>query len=42
MNLQYYNRYNKFLNNGTQEVVHYIDIPSKSTDKNYIYSVGQS
>lgn len=42
MNLQYYNRYNQFLVNGQQEVVPYIILPSKSTDKNYIYKVGQS
>ena len=42
MSLQYYNRYSKFLNNGEQQVVPYINLPSKSTDKNYIYRVGQS
>jgi hypothetical protein len=42
MALQYYNRYNQFLNNGQQEVVPYINLPAKSTDKNYIYKVGQS
>jgi hypothetical protein len=42
MSLQYYNRYSKFLNNGEQQVVPYISLPSKSTDKNYIYRVGQS
>lgn len=42
MNLQYYNRYNQFLINGEQQVVPYISLPSKATDKNYIYIVGQS
>jgi hypothetical protein len=42
MNLQYYNRYNQFLINGEQQVVPYITIPTKVTDKNYIYIVGQS
>ena len=41
-NLQYYNRYSSFLNNGQQSVVPYIKLPTKSTDKNYIYKVGQS
>jgi hypothetical protein len=39
---QYYNRYNNFLINGEQTVVPYIDLPSKTTDKRYIYKVGQS
>jgi hypothetical protein len=42
MNLQYYNRYSQFLINGEQEVVPYINLPVKSTDKNYIYRIGQS
>ena len=42
MNLQYYNRYNQFLINGEQQVVPYINLPTKVTDKNYIYIVGQS
>ena len=37
-----YNRYNDFLLNGEQTVVPYISIPSKSTDKKYIYKIGQS
>lgn len=41
-NLQYYNRYSDFLINGQQTVVPYITLPSKSTDKNYIFKVGQS
>ena len=40
--LQYYNRYSNFLINGQQTTVPYITLPSKSTDKNYIYKVGQS
>ena len=42
MNLQYYNRYNEFLINGQQNVVPFVTLPSKTTDKNYIYKVGQS
>ena len=39
---QYYNRYNNFLLNGQQTVVPYINLPTKTTDKKYIYKVGQS
>lgn len=39
---QYYNRYNNFIINGNQTVVPYINLPSKTTDKRYIYKVGQS
>ena len=39
---QYYNRYGNFVINGTQTVVPYINLPSKSTDKRYIYKVSQS
>ena len=42
MGLQYWNRYSDFLINGQQTVVPYIVLPSKSSDKNYIYKVGQS
>ena len=42
MALQYYNRYNQFLLNGVQTTVPYINLPSKPTDKKYIYRVGQS
>jgi hypothetical protein len=38
MNLQYYNRYNEFLINGQQTVVPYINLPAKTTDKNFIYN----
>ena len=41
-NRQNYNRYNQFLLNGEQTVVPYISISSKSSDKRYIYKVGQS
>ena len=41
-NRQNYNRYNEFLINGEQSVVPYISISSKSSDKRYIYKVGQS
>jgi hypothetical protein len=39
---QNYNRYNEFLLNGTQTIVPHVSLPSKSTDKRYIYKVGQS
>ncbi len=39
---QNYNRYGDFLLNGQQTVVPFISISSKSTDKKYIYKVGQS
>ena len=39
---QYYNRYNDFVINGQQTVVPYINLPTKTTDKRYIYKVGQS
>lgn len=39
---QTYNRYDDFLIDGTQTIVPYINIPSKSTDKRYIFKVGQS
>jgi hypothetical protein len=42
VNRQYYHRYNDFLVDGKQTVVTYVSLPSKSTDKQYIYVVGQS
>ena len=42
MNLQYYNRYNQFLLNGQQTVVSYVNLPSKSSDKKYIYREGMT
>ena len=39
---QYYNRYNNFIINGQQTVVPYVNLSSKSTDKRFIYKVGQS
>jgi hypothetical protein len=39
---QSYQRYNDFLINGEQTVVPYINLPTKTTDKRYIYKVGQS
>jgi hypothetical protein len=42
MALQYYNRYSQFLQNGVQTVVPYINLPTKSSDKVYIYKVGIS
>ena len=39
---QYYNRYNDFIIDGQQTVFPYVTIPGKSSDKKYIYRVGQS
>lgn len=39
---QAYNRYDTFLVNGEQTVVPYINLPSKTSDKRYIYKVDQS
>jgi hypothetical protein len=39
---QTYNRYTDFVINGQQTVVPYINLPSKTTDKRFIYKVGQS
>ena len=39
---QYYNRYKDFIIDGQQTIVPYINLQSKSTDKRYIYKVGQS
>lgn len=38
----YWNRYSQFLINGEQTVVPYVQLPSKPTDKTYIYKVGKS
>lgn len=40
--MKYFNRYQDFLINGKQTVVPYVNIPSKPTDKRYIYRVGMS
>lgn len=40
MALQYFNRYNQFLQNGEQKVVPYINLPAKSSDKRHIYKAG--
>jgi hypothetical protein len=42
MALQYWNRYSDFLINGQQTVLPFVQVPSKTSDKNYIYKVGQS
>ena len=39
---QSYNRYSQFVINGNQTVVPYINLPSKTTDKRFVYKVGQS
>ena len=38
----YWNRYSDFLINGEQTGYPFAPLPSKSSDKNYIYKVGQS
>ena len=40
--MEYYNRYNQFIFNGQQSIVPFVELPSKSTDKKYIYKVGKS
>ena len=39
---QYYNRYSDFIINGQQTVFPFVTVPGKSSDKKYIYKVGQS
>ena len=34
---QYFNRYSNFVINGQQTVVPYVNLPSKSIDKRFIY-----
>jgi hypothetical protein len=38
--MQYWDRYQDFLINGQQTVVPFVTIPSKSTDKRFIYRSG--
>lgn len=40
--MQYFNRYTEFLINGQQTVVPYVRIPSKPSDKKFIYRQGIS
>lgn len=40
--MQYFNRYTEFLINGQQTVVPYVRIPSKPSDKKFIYRQGVS
>ena len=40
--MRYYNRYQDFLLNGEQTVVPFVNIPSKPTDKKFIYKVSRS
>ena len=42
MSREYYNRYNDFILEGQQTVVPYVKLPAKSSDKKFIYKVGQS
>jgi len=42
MALGYYNRYNLFYINGEQTVVPYVTVPTKPSDKVYVYKVGVS
>jgi hypothetical protein len=39
---QIYNRYSEFIVDGEQTVVPYINLPSKTTDRRYIYKIGKS
>lgn len=40
--MQYYDRYDDFLINGQQTVVPYLKIPTKPTDKRYVFKLGVS
>jgi len=40
--MKYYDRYQDFLVNGKQTVVPFVNLPSKPTDKKYIYRVSKS
>ena len=42
MALEYFNRYQNFLITGQQTVVPYVKVPTKTTDKKFIYKVGMS
>jgi hypothetical protein len=42
MGREYYNRYVDFILEGRQTVVPYASVPPKSSDKKFIYKVGQS
>lgn len=42
MQLQYYNRYSQFLENGESITVPFVLLNPKPSDKNYIYKVAQS
>jgi hypothetical protein len=40
--MEYYNRYKDFLINGNQTIVPFVEIPSKGSDKRFIYRTGVS
>ena len=42
MALEYFNRYQNFLIDGNQTVVPYVKVPTKTTDKKFIYKIGMS
>lgn len=42
MAFAYYNRYSDFLINGQQTTVPFVFLPTKTTDKSYIYKVARS
>lgn len=42
MAYSYWNRYSQFLINGQQTVVPFVTLPTKTTDKTYIYKIGRS
>lgn len=42
MAFAYYNRYSDFLINGQQTTVPFVNLPTKTSDKSYIYKVARS
>ena len=40
--MRYWNRYTDFLVNGQQTIVPFVRIPSKPSDKRYIFRTGRS
>lgn len=42
MSYTYWNRYSQFLINGEQTMVPFVQLPSKPSDKAYIYKVGRT
>lgn len=42
MAFAYYNRYSDFLINGQQTIVPFVNLPTKTSDKSYVYKVARS